>query len=46
MFKKLKDSLPTFSGNVNDYTVNYLLELDLLKRITHECTVRIDMRGK
>jgi hypothetical protein len=25
--------MPTFSGNVNDYRVNYLFELDMIKRL-------------
>ena len=41
LFKLLKDSLPTFSGSIPDYIVNYLLELDLIKRITFDSTILI-----
>ena len=33
-FEYMKSVLPTFSGNVNDYMVNYLLEKDIMRRMT------------
>lgn len=30
----IKPCLPVFSGNVNDYRVNYILELDIIKRLS------------
>ena len=33
MYAMVKQCLPVFSGNINDYKVNYLLELDLIKRL-------------
>ena len=34
-------TFPTFSGNIRDTMVNYLLELDLLQRITGDATLMI-----
>ena len=29
----MKTTMPTFSGNINDYLVNYLIELDMIMRL-------------
>jgi len=34
IYTMMKQCMPVFSGATSDYEINYLLELDLLKRLT------------
>ena len=46
VFLTLKQTTPIFSGALNDYMVNYLLELDFLKRMCSESTLRVGLSPK
>ena len=42
----MRQTTPIFSGAVTDYAVNYLAELDLLKRLTPEGNIRVGLSPK
>jgi hypothetical protein len=46
LFLTLKQTFPIFSGALTDYNVNYLLELDFLKRLCSESTLRVGLSPK
>ena len=45
-FTTLKECLPTFSGSIDDNSVNYLLELDLLRRMMPDGHISIGTSPK
>jgi len=46
IYNVMRQTTPTFSGAVLDYELNYLLELDLLKRLTPQGNIRVGLSPK